>query len=115
MDKNNRWFAEYGGCGDQKYLELFESKFGDVKILDEDIGHAAPWNFSLYNYFEDDTIIQWKDVIQPLVFIHFSHFNMDENGYRVAHRAEWGMWGPAKKYYDNYFRTLWDIRRRYNL
>ena len=115
MNKGNPWFAEYGGCGDQKYLELFESMFGDVKILDEDIGHAAPWNFSLYRYFEDETIIEWDGVMQSLVFIHFSHFNYIGDTYRVARRGEWGLHIPAKRYYDGYLRTLHDVNRRHNL
>lgn len=115
MDKTNEWFATHGGCGDQKYLELFESMFGDVKIIDEDIGHAAPWNFSLYGYFEDDAIISWNGKIEPLVFIHFSHFNYSGDTYKVARKGEWGMYMPAKKYYDQYLLTLQDINRRYDL
>jgi len=115
MNKDNPWFTEYGGCGDQKYLELFESKFGDVKILDADIGHAAPWNFSLYRYFDDDTIIDWNGVIQPLVFVHFSHFNYVGDKYEVARRGEWKLHPPAKKYYDGYLLTLQDVKRRYAL
>ena len=115
MDKSNEWFAEYGGCGDQKYLELFESMFGDVKIIDEDIGHAAPWNFSLYTYFDDDTIINWDGAIQPLVFVHFSHFNYTEDSYKVARRGEWHMHPPAKKYYNQYFQILHSVKQRYGL
>jgi len=54
MDPNNRWHKTHGLCGDQKYLELFfdlfESK--NIKILDENIGHGAPWNFTLYGYID---------------------------------------------------------------
>ena len=115
MDKSNPWFKTHGGCGDQKYLELFESMFGNVKILDEDIGHAAPWNFSLYQYCDDWTLIRWEGEIQPLVFIHFSHFNYTDNSYRVERRGEWVMYKKARRYYDAYWETLFDIKKRYNL
>lgn len=115
MNKKNPWFETHGGCGDQKYLELFEVLFGNVKILDEDIGHGAPWNFSLYEYFDDKTIISWNGAIQPLVFVHFSHFNYVGDKYRVARRKEWCMWMPAKKYYDDYLLTLQSVKWRYNL
>jgi len=115
MDKSNKWFPTHGFCGDQKYLELFESMFGNVKVLDDDIGHAAPWNFRLYKYFDDRTIIEWNGKIQPLVFIHFSHFNYTKNSYRVARKKEWKMHPSAKRYYDEYFETLKSVKRRYKL
>ena len=81
--------------GDQKYLEAFIPMFGEeaIKVLDEDIGHGAPWNFRLYIYDEllKDNIIGWGDKKQKLVFNHFSQFkytisppeiNPDNNIYR---------------------------------
>ena len=115
MNKSNPWFSTHGGCGDQKYLELFIPMFSDVQILDEDIGHGAPWNFSLYRYFDDPYIIEWNGVVQPLVFIHFSHFNYKRDAYRVARRGEWYLHAPAKRYYDAYFQMLWDVRKRYGV
>jgi len=48
-DKDNPYAETFGTCGDQKYLELFSFMSEGVKIktLDHEIGHAAPWNFSL--------------------------------------------------------------------
>ena len=66
-------------------------------------------------YFEDKTIIEWKGQTQPLVFVHFSHFNYTENSYKVARRTEWAMYPQAKRYYDEYFETLKDIKKRYKL
>ena len=64
--------------GDQKYLEAFIPMFGEdvIKVLDEDIGHGAPWNFRLYVYdhYIEDNIIGWGDKKQKLVFNHFSQF-----------------------------------------
>jgi len=117
MDKSNPWFRKYGKVGDQKYLELFEEMFGDVKVLDDNIGHGAPWNLRLYKYFKDPTIIQWKGKVQPLVFVHFSHFNLanTKRGYKVARKREWSLYPPAIRYYDGYYRTLLDVRKRYKL
>jgi len=115
MDKSNKWFPKYGHCGDQKYIELFEPMFGDVKILDDDIGHGAPWNFRLYKYFKDKTIIEWNGKIQPLVFIHFSQFNYTEKSYKVARKKEWQEYPPAKRYNKEYFEILKSVKRRYKL
>jgi len=115
MDKSNEWFPKYGFCGDQKYLELFESMFGNVKVLDDDIGHGAPWNLKLYEYFDDKMKIRWEGKIQTLVFIHFSHFNYTKDSYRAARRKEWSIYEPARRYYKGYFETLKSVRRRYKL
>jgi len=121
MDINNKWHETHGMCGDQKYLELFEPLFGkeNIKVLDENIGHGAPWNFTLYKYFNDKNIIEWKGNIQNFVFNHFSHFNYDENSYKIQRKNEWGdklLKNPMiKRYYDEYFKILKNVKRRYEL
>ena len=71
--------SELSLMGDQKYLEGFIPRFGEdaIKIVDEDIGHGAPWNFRLYVYddYAKDGTIGWGDKKQPLVFNHFSQFS----------------------------------------
>jgi len=122
MDPNNRWHKTHGLCGDQKYLELFfdlfESK--NIKILDENIGHGAPWNFTLYGYFSERRIIKYMEVIQALIFNHFSHFTYDENSYTVDRNKEWKNFrllenSDIKRYYDDYFEILKDVKQRYKL
>jgi len=122
LDKNNKWYKTHGTCGDQKYLELFFSLFGEenVKILDENIGHGAPWNFTLYDYFSEKRIIKWREAIQALVFIHFSHFTYDENSYSVDRDGEWKNFRllenlDIKRYYDDYYEILKDVKQRYKL
>ena len=119
MDKTNKWFKTHGGCGDQKYLELFSKLFGrsNVKILDDNIGHGAPWNFLLYRYLKKSVIL-WRGKKQLLVFNHFSHFNYNDKGYRVMRTNEWPKriaYPPVKAYYDEYFRILKDVKKRYEL
>lgn len=67
------------GCGDQKFLEGFEDVIGknNVCVVDDIIGHGAPWNFSLYNLDklnETPKKIVWNDKEQIFVFNHFSQF-----------------------------------------
>ena len=118
MDPSNEWFDKYGAVGDQVYLEGFAPLFGEenVAVLDEHIGHGAPWNLSLYEYEGHDII--WNGKKQKLVFIHFSHFTPDfkNNTYSRDRSGEWNcvLNNPNPfiiKYYDNYFERLKDVER----
>lgn len=66
-------------CGDQKYLDLFPRLCGSENIyIDENIGHGAPWNWSVYNLDKlSEGYIEWNKQIQPLVFTHFSKFGFN--------------------------------------
>ena len=78
MDPTNEWFTQYGSVGDQVYLEAFEPLFGveNVSVIDNSIGHGAPWNFRLYQYDGEDII--WGGKRQKMVFIlsRISHLIM---------------------------------------
>ena len=126
MDKTNKWYSQYGrtggGDGDQKYLEAFAPLFGkeNISVIDDGIGHGAPWNFFLYQYDGKDII--WNGKRQKMVFIHFSHFTPNyENGNYEIDRGG-GYWGDphvqlprVKEYYDNYFEVLNEIKNKYKL
>lgn len=73
---------EYATCGDQKYLELFNTVCKNLCVIDEKIAHGAPWNFRLYVYdfFKYDGSVIWGNKKQPLVFNHFSKFSINSNG-----------------------------------
>tara|TARA_R110000824_G_scaffold282940_4_gene471203 strand:- start:113 stop:1024 length:912 start_codon:yes stop_codon:yes gene_type:complete len=125
MDKTNKWYSRYGktggGDGDQKYLEGFEPLFGkdNISVIDEGIGHGAPWNFTLYQYDGEDII--WKSKRQKMIFIHFSHFtpNYKSGTYAVDKNGEWknpqNTHVRIKKYYDDYFDSLLNTKIKYNL
>jgi len=140
MNKNDKWYITHGireddlfkNCvhlpelnnfaGDQKCLESFEQLFGkeNIKILDEDMGHGAPWNFTLYEYFNEKRVIRWNGVVQALVFNHFSHFIYNEDSYSVDRDEEWREFKllenlAIKRYYDKYFEILKDVKQRYKL
>ena len=123
IDPNNKWHETYGGFADQKYLELFPVLFGkeNVKILDDDIGHGAPWNFPLYKYFSDRGKIRWNGRIQLLVFNHFARFSYDNNSYDVRrNKINWKNFSLekyplVKRYYDDYFEILKDVKKRHEL
>ncbi len=91
LHPNNKYYQQYGTCGDQKYLELFPINYPEnVSIFDVDILHAAPWCSDDINGRE----IYWY---------HFSHFWIDEQG--NWHDSIKGEWNPSKhmhSYYENY-------------
>jgi len=121
MDPTNQWHARYGKVGDQVYLEAFEPLFGsdNISIIDKSIGHGAPWNFTLYQYDNEDII--WRGNRQKMIFIHFSHFtpNYDDNTYSVDKDGEWHnpqrYHNRIQQYYDDYFISLNNTRIKYNL
>lgn len=108
LNPDNKYFDNYGSCGDQKYLELFEREYpGSVCVIDDLVGHGAPWNWHKQHCEAD--AVTWKGNRQKLVFNHFSHFTPDfENGtYKTSFNGEWNPKGSAtKKYYDDYFEVL---------
>lgn len=98
-EPNNPYSIGFGTCGDQKYLELIEAVFKDrVKIVDKNFGHLAPWNVTQHKY-ESGKII-WNGISQDLVYFHFAHFVMHDDGsYRAAYKNEW-IWGDPVSYTD---------------
>jgi hypothetical protein len=91
-DPQNPYSLGFGTCGDQKYLELIRSVFRNkVKVVDKNFGHLAPWNVT-YHKYESEKII-WNSVAQDLVYFHYAHFVMHDDGtYRAAYKNEW-IWG----------------------
>ena len=121
MDPTNEWFAEYGRVGDQVYLEGFGPIFGEdnVCVIDSEIGHGAPWNFTLYGY--DGDYIDWGGKRQKMLFIHFSHFtpNYENNTFKVDREGEW--YNPHLRhpriyeYYNDYFNKLIETKNKYKI
>ena len=109
LDPDNQHYKTHGICGDQKYLELFAPLFGEdnVKVLDDNIGHLAPWNIRFHGY-ENDKVV-WLGREQDLMYIHFSNFKPDfEQGtYEMAPRHNLVEVPPfVKEKYDEYFREV---------
>ena len=108
LNPNNPFYAGYGQCGDQKYLELFPLIFGsdNVCIIDDKIGHLAPWSATFHKYKEESII--WEDREQKLFFFHFAHFVPDfaSKSYKTSYKGEW-IWGDPEKY-DTRLRDLYD-------
>lgn len=84
MNSNNKYYREYGGCGDQKYLELFPKLFNGVSSLDNFFGHLAPWNLLYHEY--TDTQIIWNNQYQNIMYYHFSNFYYDNDKFIPAPR-----------------------------
>ena len=104
----NEFQETHGMCGDQKYLELFEELFNNVKIIDENFGHLAPWNFLHHSYHNDQII--WKGKRQNLLYCHFSNFDPDfaNDTYILAQRH--GLTKPPNSFIkdisDEYYNSL---------
>lgn len=111
MDPNNSYSLGFGTCGDQKYLEVLQIIHrNDLAIIDRDFGHLAPWSVTTHQY--DDGQIVWEGRKQNLIYFHFAHFVLQDNGYRASYANEW-MWGdPLKVHpfvngvYDVYYEKM---------
>jgi hypothetical protein len=114
MDKTNKWMEPYGRAMDQAYLEGFEPLFGkeNVSVIDDNIGHGAPWNVTLYEY--DGEEINWYGNRQKMVFFHFSNFcpDFENNSYEAK---ECFLDPRVRQYYDDYFDSLKTVRKKYDL
>jgi len=87
LDPENEYREEYGVCGDQKYLELFESLYEKVFVFDDYIGHLAPWSLPYHRFVANKVI--WNGKLQEMIFYHFSNFHYD---------FEEGTYVPAKRH-----------------
>lgn len=132
IDTDNKYAEDFGTCGDQKYLELFDELFNEkeIKVLCHDIGNLAPWNLHMCRLLGNNEFI-WYDndgfvlepqssKVQSLVFMHFSHFTPDfENKAFKLDRG--GEWGPIASYenvvelYEEYFITCAAVKRKYKV
>lgn len=133
LNPSNKWSSIYGFCGDQKYLEVFEDIIGknNIKIIDYDIGHGAPWNFWMLDFLENDEII-WHDDAhfvlkdttskrQKMVYNHFSHFkpNFENNTYSAQREGEWecgrGLFNHkgVRELYDRYMADVVSVYNKY--
>tara|TARA_R100000995_G_scaffold83426_1_gene59317 strand:+ start:6761 stop:7642 length:882 start_codon:yes stop_codon:yes gene_type:complete len=113
--------------GDQKYLEAFTPMFGEdcVKVIDDDIGHGAPWNFRLYVYddFKEKGLIGWGDKKQKLVFNHFSQFwynpdekqiSFDNNVYaHLTYNGAVFMTPEVYGMYEDYYSALVEVKKKW--
>jgi len=132
IDPNNQWKETHGQCGDQKYLELFESILDkkELCIIDRFIGHTAPWNMNMSTLYTIDNRVwvRWETfnvipdithVDQPLLFHHFAHFRITENGYKIDWEGEWYAhgWfaGMAKTIYNLYANKVRNAMDKYGV
>lgn len=121
LKPTHRYYHVYGTCGDQKYLDLFEPLFGDVCVFDQPtrnlkpetaVGYLAPWCVDNVSYHQEGQI-KYNGTMQPVVFVHFSHFNYDltNNSWKDSKDGEWNptRFPPVYKYYQAYFENLKNI------
>lgn len=109
---NNQYSTCFGVCGDQKYLEVIDYVYNQhVKVVDDNFGHLAPWNVTNHRY--KDGKIVWKGKQQDLIYFHFAHFVIDDNGnYRASYNNEWTSGDPLKvdefvnSAYNSYYNKM---------
>ena len=75
LNPENEYYSEYGVCGDQKYLELFDKLYEGVFVFDDYIGHLAPWSLPYHKFI--GTKGMWNGRLQDIIFFHFSNFDYD--------------------------------------
>jgi hypothetical protein len=97
--------VEDGKFGDQKYLDDWPTRFGEVYVADEaDVG-VAPWNIQLYEVtpdeFVENRLLQMRQRIVAPVFYHFHGIKFWRNGlvdfgtnYRISTGARQGVYRP---------------------
>tara|TARA_R110002020_G_scaffold75261_2_gene191662 strand:- start:8553 stop:9263 length:711 start_codon:yes stop_codon:yes gene_type:complete len=105
---DNEFYKTHGMCGDQKYLELFAELYDNVKVIDTQFGHLAPWNFLHHSY--DNNQVVWNGKKQDLLYCHFSNFSPDfeKESYTLARRH--GFIDPPNNFIkhisDKYYNSL---------
>lgn len=130
INKNNFYYETHGTCGDQKYLELFEKLYplAKIKIIDDDVGHLAPWacsvvnNINNYDMSWDGYNVYNKNITlnQKLNFFHFSGFKICNNNYKISRNNEWDnfsscIFNKFNHLYNEYFQSIKAIKTLYNL
>jgi hypothetical protein len=91
MNPDNPYSAEYGTCGDQKYLDLiyklYTKHIAIIGNTNSITGHLAPWNYASHMYTDDGQLV-WMGKKQKLTYIHFSNFVVDfqNDTYKIAPR-----------------------------
>jgi hypothetical protein len=130
--EEHKYAEDFGTCGDQKYLELFDELFDEkeIKVLCHDVGNLAPWNLHMckllgnneFMWYDNDGFVlePQSSKIQSLVFMHFSHFNpnFDNKSFALDRGGEWG---PIAKYenviglYEEYYISCAATKRKYKV
>ena len=122
----NKKFPHLRSCGDQKYLEEFIPRFGaeNICVVDETIGHAAPWNYRLYVWDKiTEGKIVWGNKEQILLFSHFSRMSYNlisaeinfTSGTYLDHTLSGQVFNipQVKKLYVDYFMRLKKIHEKW--
>ena len=76
---------EDGRMGDQKYLDHWPNDYSRTHVLQNLGAGVAPWNYSNYNFFQDN----FGNILvddTPLIFFHFHQFQLIDDGsfYRLS-------------------------------
>ncbi|OYT92566.1 MAG: hypothetical protein CFE43_07935 [Burkholderiales bacterium PBB3] len=97
---------EQDRMGDQKYLDQWPGKYSGLHILQHTGAGVAPWNYSQYQFGQDDRGMITVDGA-PLVFYHFHQFQLLSNGSFDRLSGAYRAMGPEpKSVYEAYEAAL---------
>lgn len=124
INPDNEYAKEYGTCGDQKYLELFDVFYnGKISVIDKLSSHLAPFNFHKVDWTpfqETNRKVIYQNEEQIVTFCHFMKFKPDFtlNSYQPTNEPnnQEFMKIPQVKYlYDEYFSKSKLTKTKYSL
>lgn len=86
---------EDGKYGDQKYLDYFADKFNNVYDIENRGTGIAYWNMNNYKYA--GSLVSYKKQQWPIVFFHYSGFNVAVEGKELVFRHSMYLTSIVKK------------------
>ena len=124
INPSNEHYREYGTCGDQKYLELFDFYYkGRVAVIEEESSHVAPFNFHMvdWSFFnKSNREVMYKGKKHTITFCHFMKFkpHFQFNRYEATnepHNQKFMNIEPVRFLYDEYFNSSKMTKEKYKL
>jgi hypothetical protein len=103
---------ENGKYGDQKYLDYFADKFENVYDIENRGTGIAYWNMNDYKYA--DCQVTYKKQQWPIVFFHYSGFNVAVESDELVFRHSMYLTSTIKKtFVIPYAELMKDIFTKY--
>jgi hypothetical protein len=122
INPTNKHYKEYGTCGDQKYLELFDIYYnGNISVIENNSSQVAPYNFDRVDwspFTKTNRKVIYKGKKHDLTFCHFMQFKPKPNGYDATgepNNQKFLNIDSVKFLYDEYYNKTMEIKNKYQL
>jgi hypothetical protein len=122
INPTNKHYKEYGTCGDQKYLELFDTYYnGHISVIENNSSQVAPYNFDKVDwspFTKTNRKVIYKGKKHDLTFCHFMQFKPKPNGYDATgepNNQKFLNIDSVKFLYDEYYNKTMEIKNKYQL